>query len=214
MRLAPIFFACISGGPAFAQNAIADWLPMHAGDKRTYQHETRDTGGGRRHLEIHLWQTEEIITGSWIVPEGTLVGRRVRVVDGSPQMGRRVDPNPAFLVRGDCLYRLGWRDWEPSAHHLTPDFLKWLNAGEISADFCFPLAVHKTWGAQATDWEVVPGKQNAVHITSASSYLGSGMTADIWFEKGVGVVREEEIHHGTIGEARTRLLRFQPASEH
>jgi hypothetical protein len=36
------------------------------------------------------------------------------------------------------------------------------------------------------------------------------MTADIWFEKGLGVVREDEVHHGTIGEARTHLLRFQP----
>jgi hypothetical protein len=200
MKLAPIFFACISGGQAFAQNAVTDWLPIHAGDKWTYQHETRDdTGEGPDRLEIHRWQTEETITGSWTVPEGTLIGKRVRVVGGSPQMGRRVDPDPAFLIRGDCLYRLGTRDWEPSAHQLASDFLKWLNAGEISADFCFPA---------------VPDKRNTVHITSASSYLGSGMTADIWFEKGVGVVREEQIHHGTIGEERVRLLRFEPALEH
>jgi len=83
------------------------------------------------------------------------------------------------------------------------------------------LVVHKTWGApnwggirrasEGTDWKVAGTQHNTVHITSASSYLGSGMTADIWFEKGVGVVREEEIHHGTIGEERNQLLRFEPA---
>ena len=80
----------------------------------------------------------------------------------------------------------------------------------------------KTWGAphwgdwralaEAKDWRVagikvldpwVPGKQWTFHITSVSSYLGSGITADIWFEKGIGVVREEDIHHGTIGKDRT-----------
>jgi hypothetical protein len=38
------------------------------------------------------------------------------------------------------------------------------------------------------------------------------MTAEIWFQEGTGIVREEEIHHGTIGEERTRLLTFTPAS--
>ena len=90
-------------------------------------------------------------------------------------------------------------------------------------DFCVPLVVHKTWGApnglpnwgvarpeEAKDWEAVgiklhdpaaPGQQNTVHVTNISSYPGSGMTVDIWFEKGVGVVREEEVHHGTIGKS-------------
>jgi hypothetical protein len=58
-----------------------------------------------------------------------------------------------------------------------------------------------------------PDKQKTFHVTSIASYLGSGMTADIWFEKGVGIVREELIHHGTIGEDRTRLLHFEPASQ-
>lgn len=58
-----------------------------------------------------------------------------------------------------------------------------------------------------------PDKNKTFHVTSVSSYLGSGMTVDIWFEKGVGIVRGEEIHHGTIGEERTRLVRFEPASQ-
>jgi hypothetical protein len=57
-----------------------------------------------------------------------------------------------------------------------------------------------------------PDRRTKFHITNISSYPGSGMTVDIWFEKGVGIVSQEEIHHGTIGEERTRLLRFEPAS--
>jgi hypothetical protein len=232
MRLAPFYlsFAFISSGQVFAQNAVVDWFPTHAGDKRIYDHETRDdTGKGPAHAEVHRWKTEETIIGSWTVPEGTLVGGQVRVLDGSPPVGYRVNPDPAFLIHGDCLYRLSAHDWDRSAHQLTPEFRKWFAVGEISADFCFPLTAHKTWGApnwggirpasEAKDWEVAgmkardqsaPDKQKTVHITSVSSYLGSGMTADIWFEKGVGIVREAEVHHGTIGEERTHLVRFQP----
>jgi hypothetical protein len=69
----------------------------------------------------------------------------------------------------------------------------------------------------AKDWQVVGitvrDKQETFHIRSISSYPGSGVTSDIWFEKGVGVVREEDIHHGTIGDSQTRLLRFEPAAK-
>ena len=145
-----------------------------------------------------------------------------------------MDPNPAYLIRGDCVYAsYGEVGWDPSTHQLTPDFRKGLGIGYVSPDFCFPFAVYKTWGAphglpdwrvirpeEAKDWEVTgikardpsaPGGQKTFHVTSISAYPGAGITVDIWFEKGVGVVREEEIHHGTIGEKRTRLLRLEPA---
>jgi hypothetical protein len=215
--------ALIASGPAFTQDTAADWFPVHVGDRWIYEHETRDdTGGGPAHLEIHRWRTDKIITGSWTVPEGTLVGARVRVVEGLPPAGRRVDPDPAYLIRGDYLY-MSYVDWNPARHQLTPEFRAHLFAGHLSADFCFPLVVGKTWGAphwgdwrppaDAKDWRVrsLSAQRQTFHITSVSSYLGSGMTADTWFEKGVGVIREVEIHHGTIGEDRTRLIRFEPA---
>jgi hypothetical protein len=78
-----------------------------------------------------------------------------------------------------------------------------------------PLAEAKDWQVAGTKMRdpLAPDKQKTFHITSISSYLGSGMTMDIWFEKGVGIVREEEFHHGTVGEDRTRLIRFEPASQ-
>jgi hypothetical protein len=214
----------ISSGPAFAQNAVADWFPLQIGARWIYQHETRDENGrGRAHLEIHLWTTEETVVGLWPVPEGTVIERRVRVLDGSPRSDYRVAPNPAYLIRADCLYS-DEVSWDPLTHQLTPGFLKGLRDGYVSPDFCFPFVIHKTWGAphglpdwgvnrpeEAKDWQVAGMRQKAFHITSASSYLGSGMTADIWFKKSVGIIREEDIHHGTIGEERTRLLRFDPA---
>jgi hypothetical protein len=232
MRLAPLQLPLIliASGIAFAQNAVPDWFPTHAGAKWIYEHETRDDAGeGRAHLEIHRWKTEETIVGSWIISEGVLVGRRVQVIEGSPPEGYRVRPDPAYLIRGDCLYSDGV-DWEPLDRRLTPAYRGGLIAGHISPDFCFPLVVGKTWGAphwaewrasaDANDWQVAgiktrdpwaPDKRRTFHVTSVSSYLGSGMTVDIWFEKGVGIVREEEIHHGTVGEERTRLLHFEPA---
>jgi len=115
---------------AFAQNPVADWLPVHTGDKWIYAHETRDENGdGRAHLEIHHWQTEEIVTGSWTIPEGTLVARQLRITEGSiPEgwrmTGFRVHPNQVYLIRGDCLYGpdYGEAAWDSSTHSLLPTF--------------------------------------------------------------------------------------------
>jgi len=243
LRLAAVF---ISAGSIVAQSTASNWFPIHAGDKWVYEHTSRDdTGEGRAHLDIHRWTTEETTVGSWAVGEGTVVGRHVRVIDGSPPPNAALSPsptltaapNPAYLIRGDCLYgpEYGEDGWNPSDHQLTPDFRKGLSIGWLAPDFCFPLLPHKRWGAphglpdwsvslpeQAKDWEVVgigphnpsaPGAQETFHVSNISSYPGSGFTVDIWFEKGVGVVQEDDIHHGTIGEVRTRLLRFEPASQ-
>jgi len=59
MRLAPLQLPLIliASGIAFAQNAVTDWFPTHAGAKWIYEHETRDDAGeGRAHLEIHRWK--------------------------------------------------------------------------------------------------------------------------------------------------------------
>jgi len=217
---------------ALAQNPVEGWFPLHPGDRWTYEHETRDENGeGPAHLEIHRWTTEETIIGSWTVSQGTLIGKKVRVNEGALPPSYIAYPDEvAYLVRGNCVYTREV-DWNPQRHQLTADFVKLLDRGAYSADFCFPLVTGETWGAphwaewrspaEAKDWQVVnteshdpaaPDKRQMFHITSISSYLGSGMSDDVWFEKGVGIVREDEIHHGTIGEFHTRLLRFQPAS--
>ncbi len=233
MRRARLYLALafISTARAGAQNAVAHWFPVHAGDNWTYEHETRDDAGqGREHPIVHRWKTEETIAGSWTVPEGTLVEKRVRIVEGSPPPGYPLDARPAFLIRGECLY-MRYMAWQPLDHILTPAFRQDLLTGHIAADFCFPLVVGETWGAahwadwrppaEAKDWKVVgikprdlsaPDNGRTFHIASVSSYLGSGETADIWFEKGIGIVREAEVHHGTYGEVLLRLLRFEPSS--
>jgi hypothetical protein len=198
-----------------AQGAAADWFPTHVGEKWTYEHETRDdNGGGRDHLEVKRWTSEETITSARTIPEGTLL--QVSVAPAT-----RAERN-AYLVRGDCVYALH-ADWgETAGEGISSAFRAGLSAGRIAPDFCFPLRERKTWGAQhwgdrraseAKDWQVKggPAGQNTFHIVSISSYPGSGMTVDLWFQKGVGVIREESIHHGTIGEERVRLVRFDPA---
>ena len=206
---------------AVAQSADV-WYPTKPGAKWIYAHETRDENGhGRDHPEVHRWTTEETITGSWTVPEGMLVERQVRIVEGAPGLGYRVPPEQADLIRENCLYRNV--DWDRPSRQLTLDYRKWLTAGEYSPELCFPLSIHKVWGApnwggtrpasEAKDWQVVDvsGPLPLFHLKSISSYLGSGMTGEIWFQKGVGIVRDEYIHHGTLGEQRMRLVSFQAA---
>jgi hypothetical protein len=53
-----------------------------------------------------------------------------------------------------------------------------------------------------------PDKGKTFHV---SSYIGSGLTEDLWFEKGVGIVKETAVHDGTYEETRDQLLLFEPA---
>jgi len=138
-------------------------------------------------------------------------------------------PEQADLIRSDCLYRNV--DWDRQTRQLTFEYRKWLTFGEYSPEFCFPLKLHQVWGAPhwggtrpvsaAKDWQVVdvgaasPGNRKTeprpvFHIKSVSSYLGSGMTGETWFQKGIGIFRDEYVHHGTLGEERTWLVRFDP----
>jgi hypothetical protein len=213
----------VAGGAARAVGAAADWFPVDAGDRWVYAHETRDeNGGGRGRLDVHKWTTEETTIGSWSSPAGLVVERRVRVVDGTAPTGGWAKASRAFLIRGDCVY--ADVDWDRADRRLGEEFLKELDTF-LSPDFCFPLAAHKMWGAphglpdwgvtrpeESKDWKVVGVRQRTFHVTSISSYPGAGVTRDVWFEKGVGVVRVQEVHHGTIGERRLRLLRFEPAA--
>lgn len=157
------------------------------------------------------------------------MSKHVRVFDGAPPQQYRIDANQAYLVRDACVYTTEV-EWDPLRHQLTAEYANWLNSGGISADFCFPLESSKTWGAphwgerpaaETTDWRVVKvieqdpassAHPRTFHITSSSSYNGSGMTVDVWFERNVGVDRRWAVHHGTYGEERTVLVSFAPQS--
>ncbi len=143
-------FVLIWIAPASGQSAVVSWFPIHVGDRWIYEHETRDdNGGGTAHLEIHRWRTEETTVGSWPSPEGMLVARRVRVIEGSPPPDW-IDPERerAYLIRGHCLYG-SEVEWGSRDHHISTAFREDLLAGHVAADFCFPLVVGKTWGRPA-----------------------------------------------------------------
>jgi hypothetical protein len=115
--LAAVFISVVT---TFAQNAVSNWFPIHVGDKWVYEHISRiNKGGGQAHPDVHTWKTEEITIGSWTVPEGTVVGRQVRVIEGAPPPDAALSPSPtltaapspAYLIRGECLrtrVRGGW----------------------------------------------------------------------------------------------------------
>jgi hypothetical protein len=234
MRPAPLalFFALLSFLPA-AQKSWEDWYPLRIGHTWTYQNENLDgSDGGIAHPAVTRYRTEETILGSAAIPEGTLVWSHIRALDPPPATHPEwKEQNIAYLVQGRCLYTMNDQGWQPQDHQLTAEFRRSLDAGEVSPDYCFPLTVGETWGAahwadwrkpsEAKDWKVCaikvrnprsPDKRVTFHIKSISSYLGSGMTEEVWFQRGVGVVREQDIHHGTYEENRMWLIRFRPGS--
>jgi len=210
--LRTLLLACACAGLAFAQDELRFWAPTHPGDTWIYQ---RESGGGSNPT-IERWRTEETVVRSAVVAEGTIVVRRIRILSGKPPVAQAKEQ--AWLIHGDCLYDLDPGDWDPRhPNQLSPAFSAmppW-NGGEHVRVFCFPLGDGKTWGKESGhEWRVAdvnnqdpssPDKGKTFHV---SSYIGSGLTEDVWFERGVGIVRETDVHAGSQEE--TRLMLFEP----
>ena len=200
---------------SFAQSppsvAIGNWFPIHRGDKWTYDHEDRnENGNGRAHPMIERWRTEQTVTGSWPIAEGTLIETRAQPV-GSVPPTVHIQPNPAYLIRNNCIYESEVA-WNPTTHQLTETFRQGLLAGEYAPDFCFPLTAGKTWGHEGTkDWKATVLRPGVFLIKSISYYPGSGQTVEVVFRKGVGILSQHGLHHGTYGEQRLQLVKFEPA---
>lgn len=211
-----VLVACICCVQAFAQDELRSWIPTHPGDTWIYQNESIP--------QVDRWRTEETVVKLITVPEGTIVVRLINVLDGKPPVAQPKDQ--AWLIHGDCLYDLAPADWDPRhPNQLSAAFSAkppWAG-GEHVRVFCFPLESGKTWGKESGhEWHVAevkdaevnhqdaasPDKGKTFHVTS---YIGSGLTEDVWFERGVGIVRETDVHAGTYEEERTQLLYFEPA---
>ncbi len=202
---AAVLLACASA--AFSQDELKSWIPTNWGDTRIYQHES-----GRER-----WKTEETVEKPVTVPEGIIVIRGIRTFDGKPSSPR--PKKEAWLIHGDCLYDLTAGDWDPThPKELSSTFrakLPW-EGGEHERVFCFPLADGKTWGKESGhEWRVAgvtdqdPASLDKGRTYHVSSYIGSGLTEDIWFERGAGIVKEDEVHNGE--QTHSQLLFFEPA---
>jgi hypothetical protein len=232
--------ACVWCRIALAQEVVPAWLPTDTGDTWVYQNESRDGAsyGGIAHPRVVRWKTEETITGSVVLAEGTLVRTETKARDPIPNhvlrsFRRGMDfVESYYLIRHNCRF-----DLDPQADELDlnqfphpelrPSFRDNLARGNVPPDICFPLAVGKTWGqvpetALARDnvWTVIdvnpadpasPDKGKTFHL---QTYEGAGTTIDRWYEQGVGVVREVVFHNGTYFEDRRQLLRFEATSRH
>jgi hypothetical protein len=210
-RVLPALLLVWSGSQAFAQDELRSWVPTHPGDTWIYQHESSP--------KVDRWRTEETVARSIAVPEGTIVVRRIRIVAGKPSVAEPKEK--AWLIHGDCIYDLAPGDWDAvHPNQLSAAFTAmppWAG-GEHERVFCFPLSQGKTWGKESGhEWHVAevtdqdpssPDKGKTFHV---SSQIGSGLTDDVWFERGVGIVREDDVHAGTSAESRSQLLLFEPA---
>ncbi len=194
-------------------------MPTLPGNTWIYQHESRSGANAK----LERWMTEETLTKLMTVPEGILVVRRIRVLDGKPSVAPPKEQ--AWLLHGDCLYDLAPGDWDarlPNTLSAKFSAMPPWKGGEHVRVFCFPLVDNKTegktWGKESGhEWRVAdvnnqdpssPDQGKTFHV---SSYNGSELTEDVWFERGVGIVKEIEVHVGTNEESRTQLLYFEPA---
>jgi hypothetical protein len=200
---------------------VREWLPLAVGDRWTYDDETRD--GDRRHPDVEHWIREETTVAIESIPEGTLIRRAVRFLDGTgPPSWRRVPTEAYILVRGACIYRLNEFGWNSERHELRAEFREYLNRGAALPNACFPLHQGQTWGDpnKGRDlWTVAglgPKNNDDPPTASAESWrleanLASGDDNYVWFQKGVGVTAARTFHNGTYRDSHVRLVRFEPA---
>ena len=186
------------------------------------------------HPDFERWTTEETIVSVAPVPElaGTLVTKRTKVFGDTltpgflkaNDMAKRELPESHLLLHQSCVYVLDGSDAmaagcaQAGGACLRPnrdDLLR----GNIAADYCFPIAKGMSWGkvpgtspSEEYVWHAGgldadpfgPPGGKTFHL---SSYGGSGISMDRWFEQGVGLVQEVIEHHGTYDEDRRQLVR-------
>jgi hypothetical protein len=235
MRYVTLALCAISIAASAQENPFA-WFPLRVGSRWIYQNESKS--GDRNRPDVDRWTSEETVTGWVSIPEGTIVLREVREqgsnggqtgrTEAIAPNGRRVEvPGVAnrghlvardrepYLVHGSCVYVIG-QGWDPRNQRLRP---RYLSNGALSADFCFPLQMGRHWGNGDVGWSVEPAPPamatflpaeyaGAIHIFS--DHFGSGGWEDVWFQRGIGVVGEHYIHHGTYDEYSKKLVAFTP----
>lgn len=215
---------------ARAQDDPLAWLTLRVGSRWVYEHEWKS--GDRNRPTVERWTTEEAITGLVKTPEGLLVLREVNrksvstgrtngrllgldgQLHGVEQQDRR--QSDAYLIQGNCVYAVG-NGFDGQSRQLRASYRKFLAEGTVSADFCFPLEIGRTWGNRDIPWRVEPARNDepsfllpeyAGAIRIFSDHFASGGRKDVWFQKGVGVVGEHYTHSGTYDEFTKKLLSF------
>ena len=198
-------------------------FPLQAGNQWTYEHENR--GGDRAHPQISRWITVTTVRGHATVPEGTVILRDTKLVQGQPN-GGWIGTHGSFhyLLRQNCIYFLDRQEWDESAKRLRDDFRDILLRGQIAPDLCFPLEAGMHWRGNAdhcSEWFMqgvvregtaaafVPDSVEAPDFHLFSPQACGGETGHRWFRSGTGITGEWFWHNGTYGELRVRLVKFQ-----
>jgi hypothetical protein len=218
---------CLFSAVACAQDDPLAWFPLQAGSRWLYQYEWKS--GNRDRPDIERWTTEETITGWVRIPEGLvvlrdarqqpnpageIVTRRVIAPNGQLRYVQQGNSHGAliardsepYLIHGNCIYTIQG-GWDNQRQELRPEYRKYLSDAAVAPNLCFPLETGRTWGNNDIPWLVEPASApypGAVHISS--SHFGSGGSADVWFQRGVGIVGEHYIHNGTYDEYSKTLL--------
>jgi hypothetical protein len=205
-----IFVAFLTS--CFAQDVVSAWYPLQPGNSWTYQNEL--LSGYMLNPDFERWTTEETVLSA--VPDqalsGVLVTRRIttiseHVLSTHAVSNAKVETRDEQLViRQNCVYALNW-----------PTSRAELRRGELSADYCFPLAKGATWGQRPNNdpdfvWRVVGFNDDPFGLPGGRTFrlrtrAGSGTIVDRWFEQGVGLLQEVEEHHGTYDEHRIQIVK-------
>lgn len=217
-----VLVTCASVLPA--ADVFSDF-PLQVGNTWTYEHE--DLSGDRVHPDVSSWTTVTTVRGSLAIPEGTIILRDTRLVEGRPNGGWIAGHGSFhYLLRQNCLYFLDQSEWDEASQALREDFRAELLSRGIAPDICFPLEAGKQWRGNADEcrhWSVqglgggqlrfIPGSIEARDFHMVFPPMCSGDTGHMWFRNGTGITGEWYWHNGTYSELRVRLIKFQATAK-
>ena len=229
---------------------VFDHFPLEVGNRWIYRETyTTEIGAPPRKIKS-TWGKEVNIVEHFSIPEGTLVRRREQFSDfqhdfsgewtaeqKAEYLRRLPTGNESYsLIRGNYIFDLGERGWDPERGELTGRFRTSLDT-TVVPDFFFPMTLGLMWAekdrerrdlAQATRfrqgtggapnpgmyyWRVEGREDVAVPYGTVAGafrlvYRSLSGPVERWFKDGVGVVRERKRHSGSYLESESVLVEF------
>jgi hypothetical protein len=191
------------------EEEVLAWFPLSVGNRWLYRNTetTRANPSGKRTTAV--WTHEERVTEHRRTPHGLLViiaDRDVNLSGGPAPRQFHHD----YLISGHDVFEIDEAQWLPDKSGLRPR-----NAADESPLFRFPLRTGSKWGepeARRDDTMYAWFVDSRHGKTYRLVYMTMPDRTDVWFARGVGVIRKEYTHHGTLDDMTSRLVRFTPAA--
>ena len=242
---------------------VLDHFPLRVGNRWIYSEMSATRMAAPLRQIKSTWWKEVSIVEHISIPEGTLVRRRERFSDFQQEFSPRqqeffpgwtaeqkaeylrslpAEKESYYLIRGNYIFDLGERGWDPERGELTGRYRTELDT-TIVPDFFFPLTPGLMWAEKNRErrdleqvrrfrqgtagapnpgmyyWRVEGREDVEVpygKVTGADRLVYRALSGSVHrrFKDGLGVVRERKYRSGSYLEFESVLVEFLGGKDH